>query len=269
MLKKLRFFFNVLSKIDRFLREPFIFGLNGFLSIAFIILIIGVVGMKVDDLFGFNFFIKQTSFYFGSFFYVLIPYIFFKEQNLRRYIIFGKKEKIEEISKRFDSRGYATFVLFFAYFSLIPILGIPMLLRIFELNVVSDYLSTNSIVITYILISITSIIWFSYHIVKYNVDLQEIKVKVAQYIAVVSIFTLLKVKDLEQFTVAASCLVVSYLWIQYIIELRIKEEISEGHPEKAITTHNKIFTRRVGIRRPLARKRRYPRSRIKRTTLRD
>ncbi|MGN7763385.1 hypothetical protein [Paenibacillus sp. 22594] len=242
MLRIIRCFFFTLSKIDLFLRQPFKWGMSGFQFIFCTLILFGVIGMKVDEFIGFDLFIKQTTFLMGTLIYCLIPYMFYKGDSVKKYILFGRKEAIEESSKKFNNKGYVLFVAFFSYFLFFPLLGIPMLIRIFQFNSAYNFIINNVVVLAYVLISITSILWFSYHIVNSKVSLQKIKIKVAQYIAIASTLALFKLRDFEQFTVVASCLVVSYLWIQYIIELRAEEELSLSDSRKAVAPDNNTFT---------------------------
>lgn len=225
MLNHLRTFFMVFSKIDEFLRKPHVWGMNGFMIVSSSILMFGVIGMQLDKLFETDLFIKPTTFLFGSLIYCILPYLFYKEEKIKKYIIWGEKESIEEITKKFNSKAYFVFVLFFSYFLIIPILGVPLMFQIFKIDILVEIIQKNLIIIVYILLSFTSILWFSYHIISKIVELQKIKVKVALYTAIGSTLAILQIKEFEQFSVVVSCLMVSYVWIQYIIELKSEEEM--------------------------------------------
>jgi len=234
VLNLLRSFFNFIFKTDRFLRENQLWKMNGFILIFIGLIFFGAVTSKIGEYLGWEVINKPFVFLYGTFIYSTVPYLFFKSGKLKKYIIFGKKEGIEEVVTRFDSRAYIIFVLFFTYFLIYPLIGIPLIFNIFHISALVNYIWNNVVILMLALLAITSILWFSYHLVSSKVKLQKIKTKVALYTAIGTTFTLFNLKTFKYFTVAISCLLVSYLWIQYLIEVRT-EEIKTGMENNSLT----------------------------------
>jgi len=226
VLNIIRAIFNLLSKSDRFLRENQLWNFNGFTIIFVGILIVGVVTSKIAELFNWAFMNEPFVFLYGSFIYSIIPYLFFKSVKLKKYLLFGEEIPIEELAKQFNTRAYFVFVVFFSYFLFFPLIGIPLMFNIFDISILKDFVWNNMGIIVLVLLTVTSILWFAYHLIAMNVRLQTIKTRVALYIAIGTTITLLNLKTFENFTTAVSCLLVSYFWIQYLIEIRT-EEIEE------------------------------------------
>lgn len=223
MIRVLRSLFQFLSRIDRFLRETQLWNLNGFTVIYFSLILIGGISLKINERYNLQFTKELFVFLFGTFIYSIIPYMVFKSGRIRKYLIFGERQLIEEVVKQFSNRAYIVFVLFFTYFLIIPIFGIPLLLQLFQFTAIVEFLKENLTVLIYSLLTLTSILWFSYHIVYLTESIQKIKIKVALYTAIGTTFTIVKLKHFEQFSIVISCLLVSYLWIQYLIEIRTEE----------------------------------------------
>ncbi|PZM62633.1 hypothetical protein [Paenibacillus dendritiformis] len=230
MLNHIRAFFNFFSRMDRFLREPQLWTMNGFTTIYIGIILIGVLASLTSEILNQSIFEKPFIFLFGSFIYSTVPYLFFKSGKIKKYIFFGEYETIEEVIRKFNSKAYAFFVIFFSYMLLLPIFGIPLLLKLLEVSTILSFIRDNIVILIYTLLTVTSVVWFSYHIVNSS-RLQKIKIKVALYTAVGTTVTLIRLKQIEQFSIVISCLLVSYLWVQYLIEIR-SEEIELSNDDK-------------------------------------
>lgn len=79
----------------------------------------------------------------------------------------------------------------------------------------------------YIIVSLESVLWFAFHIISNRILLQEIKIKVALYTAIATtisiIAEMISGKDLLKLPI--SLIILSYLWITYLIELSTRENI--------------------------------------------
>ncbi|HQL36168.1 MAG TPA: hypothetical protein PLG67_06175 [Bacillota bacterium] len=224
MLRFLKGLFTCISKVEKFLREKQIGKLRGSALIFLGIIIIGLFGMLLLDNFNNDFVMRLCAFFFGSFFYSVIPLAVIREGTIRKYIIFGRKSTFAEVIKRFNVRSYIVFLLVFSFVIFFPIVGIPILLSLFNIRFLADFLLTNFNKLIYINIIVSSFFWFVYHIVYETVKLQEVKIKVALFTAIATTITvILSSKIYEDFLFVISCLLLSYLWVQYIIEVKLAE----------------------------------------------
>lgn len=224
MLLFLKKLFRLLTKIDKFLREDQIKNLNGFTLIVYSIFAIGAVGVIVQKNLGSEVIIRFTAFIFGLFFYTTIPYIFFKSDGLKQYIVFGKKKTYEEIFKEFTLKSYVIFVMFFSYFAFFPVFGIPILLKLCNIDIASMLIKDHFNNILYINVIIASFFWFAYYIVESDISLQRIRTRVALFTALGTTFTVVfNSNEYKNFLFIMSCLLLSYLWVQYLIEAKSEE----------------------------------------------
>ena len=223
MLVFLRQLFLILSNVDRFLRTPLIKDFNGFMVIWGSLLLLSGCLVSLDNKLGTKIFSNLSIFMIVSIVSSFIPYLFYKSGTIRKFLIFGNKESIEVVTKRFNFIGYCLFVIFFSYFLLFPVIGIPLFFNLFNAEWVSTWLSNNISFVIYFLITVSSILWFSYHIINVTVTLPKIKIKLALYSAVGTSLTLINFRGFEYISIVLSCLLASYLWIQYLIELKSDE----------------------------------------------
>lgn len=224
MLKCIRSIFKRIEKLEKKLSREYFGSYKGFLLVFVGILIIAGFGAYLKDHFHNDILFRFAVVLMGSYMYLLIPVAFYREGTLKTYIVWGKKEKLSEIIKRFSFGSYFKILCAFSILLIFPLLGIPFLLSLIGINLIDSYISEH---VTYFLYANTvfvSIWWFTYHIVYTLVSLQKIRAKVAQYIAIGSTLTLLfNAQKIEDASLLMSCLLVSYFWIQYIIELRAEE----------------------------------------------
>lgn len=126
--------------------------------------------------------------------------------------------------REFTFKSYFVFVCVFSYVAMFPIIGIPILLKVFNIEFVFLFLIANIVGVLYTNVVLISILWFSYHIVYLTVNLQKVRIKIALFIAIGSTFAVVfNIMDIQDASVLMSCLLVSYFWIQYLIELKEDE----------------------------------------------
>lgn len=210
----IRKFFSVLKSIKDFIFKDIFMGLNGFALIFYGIIVLGFI---------FQAFIELTITLIILLFFCGLPLAFIKEKGLKEYIICGEKKSFQEIFGIFSFKSYFVSLIFISSFLCIPILGIVSSIMIFGYT--PDIILNNKLVIFYTMIFIESIIWFAYHIVNGQAEIQDIKIKVALFSAVAAtILILVDVSGfLNDFKLIISYIAGSYFWVNFLIELRIKE----------------------------------------------
>lgn len=160
----------------------------------------------------------------GTFIYSLMPFAVYTEGKIRSFIVFGKKEKHTDIMKNFTFKSYIIFLFVFSYLAIFPMIGIPILFTIFNIEFLGVFLASNAVGVIYTNFVLISILWFSFHIVYSTVSLQKVRSRIAQYIAIGSTLTLIfNIHNIKDASFLMSCLLISYFWIQYLIELREEE----------------------------------------------
>lgn len=180
-------------------------------SLIFIFILCGsFLGYVIEKYLHSNIVIHIFARLMGIYIYILIPFAFLSHGEIKKYIFFGKKYYYREIINKMNILSYLFFVFWFSIILIYPIFGIPIMLDLkFVFNVKID------LVLVFILF-ISSIFWFAYHIVFDTVPLQIVRKELTLYIAVTSTISLLFLE--EGFKVIVSCLILSYFWVQYLIE---------------------------------------------------
>lgn len=217
-MNKIRIFFRIINIIGDFLFKEHIKGFNGFTILFMSIVLIGGILNSVFN----GIFSKLSALLFILLFCLAIPYGFINEKGLKKYIFVGERKSFKEIFRIFSFRSYCISLLFITIFLCIPIIGVLFGLTILGAIDSQELISNN---IFYTMIFIESILWFAYHIVNGRVDIQDIKIKVTLFSAVAA--TILIFVDvilmLKDFKLILSYIAGSYFWVNFLIELRIKE----------------------------------------------
>lgn len=216
MLKFLRRLFDFFPKIDQFLRNKLIKNITGNVLIFYVYAFIFLIGLVINSIWQNDLLRKITYYTLFVFILVPIPYMMFKFDGVRKFIFFGEKQTYEEIFKQFNFRSYFIFVFVFSYFVLIPIVGIVSILKI-------DLTSNYSTILLIIMI-LASFFWFAYYIVKSNIPIQKIKTKLSFYTALGSTLSFIfKAMVYFEFDYIIGGLLLSYLWIRHLMELKSEE----------------------------------------------
>lgn len=233
MLKILRKLFSLLSSFDKFLKLNQVKEFNGFVLVLLGIFGLAALGMFLQDKFNNEIVFRFAVFVFGAFWYLLIPYGFFRFEGLRKYIFWGKRQTYGEIFRQFGLKSYAVFLLFFSYTTMFPVIGIPALLNMYKIHFIYRYVFAHFSTLIVFNVLLASVFWFAYHVIYLSVTLQEIKTKVALYTAIGTSITVF-INNLGAFKNLYSIvayLLLSYLWVRYLIELKALELESDLHGE--------------------------------------
>lgn len=233
MLKIIKDIFEKLNKIEGAMRKEYFGTFNGSFILLLSIIVFCALGYYINDYFHVDIVMNISVFMMASFIYIIIPFAVFKEGEVKKFILFGRKEKFEDVIKDFSIKSYIVFVCVFSYLLSYPVIGIPLFMKIFNFNFVFSFVMANINGVLYINMVFASIAWFSYHIVYLTVSLQKIRGIIALYIAIGSTASLIfNINNIEDAAFIMSCLLVSYFWIQYLIELK-DAEISNVKKEAA------------------------------------
>ncbi|WP_432405707.1 hypothetical protein [Wukongibacter sp. M2B1] len=239
MLDMLRYFFEASRKVDKFIYKKHIKSYNAVIVIFIVLLAMVSVSIYINDHLNNDFLLRIALFTLGSYMCLIMPYIFYREGEIRRYILWGDKEKYIDVLKRFTIKSYLVFLFEISYLVVIPLLGFSNLPLIFNIKFINRFALENIIELFYITITLISILWFSYHIVYLTVPLQKIRIKITKYIAIGATLSLIiGNREFRDISILFSCLLISYFWIQYIIEL--KEEELQALDNKTVTKEHRI-----------------------------
>lgn len=221
MLEFIRKFFDALFRVHQFITKKYCGKYSVFMLILSFVLIFACFGQLLYEKYQSEIILKVCGVLYINTICFLIPYLFFVEGDFKKYIIFGEKEKYIKLLNQFNFRSYIIFICKFSFLLYFPLIGLAMTLNVCNISFIYEKIMLNTDIVMYICSTIISILWFSYHIINSDVSLQLIRVAVNRYIAFGS--TLILIFDLikfEELTLNVSFLLVSYFWIQYLIELR-------------------------------------------------
>lgn len=226
MIRLLRQLFMTIKITDNFLSSKKVKDMSGGALIFYGIFLIAALGALLKEKFNCDLLVNLSGFLFASYIYIIImPFAILKHSNIKKYFIFGSSSTLEETFQKFTNRSYLIFLGYFAYTVIFPVVGISTLLGIFGVQYISDFLIKNISRIIYVFIVLGSFLWFSYHIVFDTVRLQKIKTKIALFTAIGTTVTFsFSTFISKDFIFIISCLVMSFVWVQYIIELKGEEE---------------------------------------------
>lgn len=223
-MQPLRKFFNIINRIGDFLFIKHVGAFNGFTTIF--VSIILFVGFS-------NFIFTGELYHLIVFLLILlfciaVTYAFINEKGIRKYIVFGKRKSFKEMFRTFSFPSYCVSLIFISIFLCIPIIGILLVLTVIgktEFQEIQEILLHHKLVISYTVLLIETILWFAYHIVSGKADIQDIKIKLMLFSAVaVTILILSDVFwELENFKLLAGYILASYFWVNFLIEMRVKE----------------------------------------------
>lgn len=214
MLNFLKFFFMSVRHIELFLSEKIykeMTGLNLLMTVAVIVAIsIYSLTEAIPDIF-------------VSIFIIIMAIIVFlgtiQTKILNQY-------SLRDLFKHFSFKSYILCLIFMSFVIYIATMGLAFAIFVVTGEIIAPQ-SIDGITVTFlIIVCIESVLWFSFHIISDKVPLQDIKVKIAQYSAVFA--TLLLAGELihgEGFLkLPIGFIVLSYLWITYIVELKVREQ---------------------------------------------
>lgn len=230
MIKKLNKIFRFIFRVDEFLNEEQLFKIRGAELIVIVLFSVGLIGMWVQDIFHSDLIMRIATFFIGTSIYLVIPYVVIKKWEIRKYLLFGKKQELNTVIKSFSFKSYLVFVFYFSYFLVFPIVGIPLFFRLFNINFLLNIVQNNLLQINYFSIFLASFFWFAYHIILFNQDLSQAKEKLALFTALATtISTILSNVLLGDLKFILAYILLSYAWIRYLIECKANITSTLGH----------------------------------------
>jgi hypothetical protein len=184
--------------------------------------LLGGIGTLILDKFKVDLGMNIAAFYWMSIIcIIIIPYGIIKNGQMKKYIIFGEREKITVIFKKFELKSYFIFIPYILYISVFPVIGIPMIFRIFNIDFLLNIVLRNFSQIVYSIISLLSFLWFAYHIVILNHDINQAKEKLALLTAIITtISTIISNIIAGDLKIILAYILLSYAWIRYLIEVK-------------------------------------------------
>ena len=213
MLEFLRISFMLVRKIDLFLSEKKYKEMTGLNFLMIVSFIAGSLTYSITD---------SIPKIFLSFYIIVMGLIVFFG-GIRA--IFFKKYSLRELFKDFSFKSYIVCLVFMSFILLVATMCLSFSIFLVTGDMIFPKSREGINVIYYGILCIESVLWFSFHILFNKVPLQDIKVKIAQYSAMIA--TLLLGGELiygEGFLkLPIAFIVLSYLWITYIVELRVRE----------------------------------------------
>ncbi|WP_214770776.1 hypothetical protein [Exiguobacterium sp. s133] len=210
LLRNIMLFFIILIKFESYLMRKNKIGIKNFAIVFFIwLLITAIFKLITGNIFKFNLVIL-------SFIALIIILLF----------IFNFEIMSTNLKKIFNSFTIKSYVVCLGFMSIIFIFIIQSLFFILDINLKEELSEKESFFIIYFCIFIESLTWFTYHLVYKKVDIQEIKIKLAAYSAVLAtILLIMEYFKGDNLKIPLSFIALSYLWITYLIELESKERI--------------------------------------------
>lgn len=216
MLRVLDKTFTIIKRVSELLEKRIYKDFNLSLIIFFFIFFVfGGMGYFIKSQFNSDLGYRITTVLIGIYIYLLIPFAFYKYEKVRKYIIFGKIISYSELLSNLSFISYLHFIIRFSFVLVYSLAGLVSIIVLLGLNPL-DFFYKNIYFVLIVIISIESIIWFSYHITKSIELLSRIKKELSFYVAIVS--TLSFIAFPEQFKLIISCLVISYFWVQFLID---------------------------------------------------
>lgn len=220
MLKIIKGIFVNVKRVNDFLKSNIYKEWNSTLLIFACIFAAFSIGVLIYKYFENWILMKVCVAFLISYIYFIIPFAFFSFDDVRKYFFFGEKCNYMDILNRLDIISYLFFVFRFSMILVYPVMSIPFVLKVFNIDIIS-YVMSNIDIIIIIIISLNSIFWFAYHIIFETVPLSKIKIELTLYVAVASTLIILIFDDTMK--VVISNLIISYFWIQYLISLKEHE----------------------------------------------
>lgn len=215
MIKIFKCFFDVIWNLELFLEKKILPGINRYQAIFMLQLSIGIIIYYVIG------FIPKI--YLIAF---LVSFIVIYSFRFLKYRFFNSSS-LKSIFSDFSLKSYFLSLIFISMFLFFIFQFINFIIFIATGENIGPKTPQEFVNTFYIIVSLESVLWFAFHIISNRILLQEIKIKVALYTAIATtisiIAEMISGKDLLKLPI--SLIILSYLWITYLIELSTRENI--------------------------------------------
>lgn len=213
MIKFFKCFFEVIWKLELFLEKNILPGIDVYQAIFMLQLSIGIFIYYVIGFIPRIYLITFLVSFLVIYFIGLLKYRFFNNSSLR------------SIFSDFSLKSYFLSLIFMSMFLFFIFQFIYFIIFIATGENIGPKTPKEFVNTFYIIASLESVLWFAFHIIFNRTLLQEIKIKVALYTATATtisiIAEMISGKDLLKLPI--SLIILSYLWITYLIELSTHE----------------------------------------------
>lgn len=218
MEKILRRYFNVSYSLHKFIYKKKILGMN-LVYFLFLLLIIAASIFEKYKITTDTITYTILGYVFLCLLFFLLPFV----QSLS--LIFLKsipKYKNDRIEKIYNGKRYLNYCI-----TSTAVLTFSVIV-IFQYVLKKEILLANSsLFLSFILISFSlhSIIWFSYLIIYKILSINTIIAKIKLYTTLLSTLNLLQFKNSKYFLISLGTIIVSYMWVDYLIAEKQKNKV--------------------------------------------